>query len=81
MLTFLYLASKKGVDILSYHDRAVGTMEASTGGKLAVTLVTLKPEITFGGVAPPKAVIDALHHDAHEECFIANSIKTEVRIG
>jgi organic hydroperoxide reductase OsmC/OhrA len=81
MLTFLYLASKQGIDILSYHDRAVGIMEASTGGKLAVTLVTLKPEITFIGEAPPKAVVDALHHDAHEECFIANSIKTEVRIG
>jgi len=80
MLTFLYLASKQGIDILKYHDRAVGYMEASTGGKLAVTRVALKPEITYRGEAPPKAVIDSLHHAAHEECFIANSVKTDIRI-
>jgi len=80
MLTFLYLASKQGIDILSYHDRAVGYMEASTGGKLAVTRVTLKPEIAYRGEAPSKAEIDSLHHAAHEECFIANSVKTDIGV-
>lgn len=81
MLTFLYLASKKGISILSYRDRAVGVMEATTGGKLAVTLVTLRPEIVYGENIPNQAEITSLHHSAHEECFIANSIKTEVKIG
>ena len=80
MLTFLYLASKQGIDILSYHDRAVGYMEAVTGGKLAVTRVILKPEIAYRGDAPSKAAIDTLHHAAHEECFIANSVKTDINI-
>lgn len=81
MLTFLYLASKQGIAISSYRDRAVGLMERNAAGKLAVTLVTLNPEIVYVGEAPPQTVIDDLHHGAHEECFIANSIRTEVRIG
>lgn len=80
MLTFLYLASRQGVDILSYHDRAVGYMDAATGGRLAVTRVILKPEIAYRGDAPSKATIDALHHAAHEECFIANSVRTNIKI-
>ena len=80
MLSFLYVASKKGVDVASYHDRAVGYMEASAGGKLSVTRVVLKPEIAYRGEAPSKAVIDGLHHAAHEECFIANSVKTDIRV-
>ena len=80
MLTFLYLAAKRGIDILSYHDRAVGCMEASTGGRLAVTRVILKPEIAYRGDVPSKTTIDSLHHAAHEECFIANSVKTEIKI-
>lgn len=80
MLSFLYVASKKGVDVASYRDRAVGYMEASAGGKLSVTRVVLKPEIAYRGEAPSKAVIDGLHHAAHEECFIANSVKTDIRV-
>jgi organic hydroperoxide reductase OsmC/OhrA len=80
MLTFLYFASKQGVDVVSYHDRAVGFMEASTRGKLAVTRVTLNPEIAYRGEAPTKTVIDSLHQAAHDECFIANSVKTAIEI-
>ena len=80
MLTFLHLASKQGVDILSYHDRAVGYMEATNGGRLAVVKVILKPEIAYRGDAPSKDAVEAIHHAAHEECFIANSVKTEIKI-
>ena len=80
MLTFLYLASKQGVDVVSYCDRAIGFMEASTIGRLAVTRVTLNPVIAYGGEVPAKAVIDGLHHAAHDECFIANSVKTVIEV-
>jgi organic hydroperoxide reductase OsmC/OhrA len=80
MLTFLYLASKQGVDVVSYCDRAIGFMEASTRGRLAVTRVTLNPEIAYGGEVPAKDVIDRLHHAAHDECFIANSVKTVIEV-
>ena len=80
MLSFLWLASKKKIDILSYHDRAVGFMEPNSNGKLTVTLVNLYPVITYAGIAPEQSIIDALHHAAHEECFIANSVKTEIKV-
>jgi organic hydroperoxide reductase OsmC/OhrA len=48
-------------------------------GKVAMTVVSLIPEGTFDGKAPTRAELDALHHEAHERCFIANSVKTEVR--
>ncbi len=80
MLTFLYLASKKGVDIVSYHDKATGHMEPSPSGKLWVSRVVLKPEIEYRGEAPSKELIDHLHHAAHEECFIANSVKSEITV-
>lgn len=81
MLTFLYLASKEGIDILNYRDRAIGYMEPLPSGRMAVTLVKLNPEIAYNGTEPDKSVLDRLHHDAHEQCFISNSIKTDVMIG
>jgi organic hydroperoxide reductase OsmC/OhrA len=80
MLTFLYLASKRGIDILSYEDSAVGHMEPNENGRLAVTTVILRAKIEFAGERPAQAVLDELHHAAHEECFIANSIKTNIKI-
>lgn len=81
MLTFLYLAAKKGFCVDSYVDAAVGVVEKNAQGRLAMTRVTLRPDIRFSGeVLPKPADLDALHHAAHEECFIANSVRTEVGI-
>ncbi len=81
MLWFLYLAgnSKRVVD--SYRDNALGVMAKNAQGKLAMTEVILRPEIKFSGNnQPDQSEIDALHHQAHEQCFIANSVKTEIKI-
>ena len=81
MLTFLYLAAKKKFVIESYRDDAVGFMEKNEQGRLAITRVTLRPEIKFvGDLLPTASEIAELHHGAHEECYIANSVKTEVSI-
>jgi len=79
MLTFLYLASKQGFQIDSYEDEAIGVMARNQNGVPWVSLVTLNPRIVYGGdKSPPQADEKQLHHLAHEQCFIANSIKTEV---
>lgn len=78
MLWFLSLAAKAGYTVLSYRDAAVGTMARNAAGKLAMTHVVLKPEVRFDNGGPDRAALDALHHKAHEECFIASSVRTEV---
>lgn len=80
MLTFLALAATEGVPIQSYNDEAVGYLEKDADGKMAVTRVVLNPEVTFPGDPPSEDVLRRLHHEAHEQCFIANSVKTEVRV-
>jgi organic hydroperoxide reductase OsmC/OhrA len=80
MLWFLDLAARRGFRVERYIDHAVGVMERNAAGKLAITRVRLRPEATFAGAElPTTAEIDALHHAAHEECFIANSVTTKVR--
>ena len=80
MLQFLYLAAKRGLVVDSYRDAAVGVLAKDSAGKLAMTRVTLRPEVRFTGDQRPTAdEALALHHQAHEECFIASSVKTEVR--
>jgi len=79
MLFFLSLAAKQGFVVDDYRDEAVGTMARDPGGKLAMTRVALHPVVCYGGdKRPTHAEEDALHHAAHEECFIASSVKTEV---
>jgi organic hydroperoxide reductase OsmC/OhrA len=79
MLFFLSLAAKKGFVVDDYVDEAVGTMARNAAGKLAMTRVTLHPVVHYGGdKRPSRPEEDALHHAAHEECFIANSVRTEV---
>ena len=79
MLTFLYLASKQGFQIDSYEDEAVGVLSKNENGVPWVSLMTLNPKIVYGGAKlPVPADEKQLHHLAHEQCFIANSIKTEV---
>ncbi|MEO8753997.1 MAG: OsmC family protein [Casimicrobiaceae bacterium] len=80
MLWFLSLAAKRKFRVDSYRDCATGEMEKNAAGKLAIARVTLRPAVDFSGSnLPTNADIDALHHTAHEECFIANSVRTEIR--
>jgi organic hydroperoxide reductase OsmC/OhrA len=80
MLWFLAIAAKRRFVVDSYRDEAVGVMAKDATGKLAMTTVTLHPETHFSGERlPTHAELIAMHHKAHEECFIANSVKTEVR--
>lgn len=79
MLWFLDLAARRGFCIDRYSDEAQGKMDRDTGGKIAMLSVVLRPEVTFsGGNLPDHDTIAALHHEAHERCFIANSVKTQV---
>jgi len=81
MLTFLALASNKGFVVDGYEDQAVGHLEKNAAGKMAVTRVELRPKITFGGTKQPTAAdLDWLHDKAHHECFIANSVTTDVKV-
>ena len=80
MLWFLSIAAKRRFCVDRYADSAVGTMAKNAVGKMAMTVVTLRPDVTFSGaMQPTRAQIDQMHHEAHEECFIANSVKTQVR--
>jgi len=80
MLWFLNLAALKGFTVESYEDIAEGIMNHGADKKLAVTQVTLRPNVKFTGAKiPSKEEADALHHKAHDECFIARSVKTDVR--
>lgn len=78
MLWFLYLAAAAKLVVDHYIDRASGVLERNAEGKLAMTRVTLKPAVTFSGKQPSQEEIRALHEQAHQKCFIANSVKTEV---
>lgn len=80
MLTFLSLAAKDGFVVESYRDEAAGALARDADGRLAMTEVVLSPRVAFApGRRPTAAEHAALHHAAHEECFIANSVRTEVR--
>lgn len=80
MLWFLSIAAKRKFCVDRYADAAVGVMAKNAEGKTAMTVVTLRPEVQFSGERlPTREQIEQLHHEAHEECFIANSVKTEVR--
>ena len=79
MLWFLSLAVKQGYVVDRYQDTAVGRMGRDAEGKQAMLDVTLRPAVTFAGTQRPDEVqLAALHHAAHAECFIANSVKTRV---
>ena len=80
MLFFLDFARRAGLVVERYEDVAEGVMAKRDDGRMAMTLVTLRPKITWGGDAPDADALAALHHKAHEACFIANSVTSEVRI-
>lgn len=81
MLTFLAIAARKKLPLDSYSDDAVGWMEKNEQGRLAITRVTLRPKIAWSaGVSVSREDLDKMHHAAHEGCFIANSVKTQVSV-
>lgn len=79
MLTFLYVAAKQAFVIDAYEDDALGVMTKNEAGRMWVSKITLRPAISFSGDKRPSAEdLAHLHHLAHEECYIANSVKSEV---
>ena len=80
MLTFLAVAAKRGFIVEEYEDDAVGVLERNDDKKLAITEVHLRPAIVWGSSAPNEAELAELHHQAHEHCFIANSVATDVKV-
>ena len=79
MLWFLSFAAKRKFCVDRYFDSAEGIMAKNAEGRLAMTVVTLRPQVAFAGPAPDAPALSALHHAAHDRCFIANSVKAEVR--
>ena len=81
MLTFLDLARRAGFVVDSYEDDAEGVMEKNAAGKYWIARVTLRPRIAYAGEKQPTHDdLARLHHTAHEECFIANSVSTDVKV-
>mgnify|MGYP002336341363 CR=1 FL=1 len=78
MLFFVSMAQRAGFVVDDYVDQAEGVLEKRGDGKMAMTRVTLRPRVTWGGDAPDAAAVADLHHRAHEACFIANSVTSEV---
>jgi len=80
MLFFIDFARRAGLVIDEYVDEAEGILEKRADGRLAITRVTLRPDVSWSGEPPAEAAVDDLHHRAHDACFIANSVTTEVII-
>jgi organic hydroperoxide reductase OsmC/OhrA len=81
MLTFLALAAKKKLPLDAYRDEALGYLEKNGAGRLAITRVILRPAVQWSsGVSVSDADLDTLHHQAHEGCFIANSVTTDIKV-
>jgi organic hydroperoxide reductase OsmC/OhrA len=81
MLTFLAVAARKRFTVDSYVDEAIGVIEKNAQGKYWVSRVTLRPKVAFSGDRQPSSQeISDLHHAAHENCFVANSVKSAVTV-
>ena len=81
MLWFLSIAASRGYTVDSYRDDAEGVLEKDAEGRMAITRVVLHPRMVFSGATEPdEAQIAALHHEAHENCFLAHSVKTAVTV-
>ena len=81
MLTFLFLAMRKGFSVASYDDEAVGTMTKNERGTPWISTVVLRPKVVYAGDKRPTAEEEhALHEGAHEGCFISQSVRTDVRV-
>lgn len=77
MLWFLDLACRAGFDVVSYEDEVTATMK-NTGGCIWIPRIELHPKTTFEGQGPDRAKLEELHHAAHDACFIANSVRSEI---
>jgi organic hydroperoxide reductase OsmC/OhrA len=81
MLFFLWLSAQRGFAVLSYEDAAVGLLSVGSDGREWITEVILKPRVVFDGDSrPTSAEVEALHHDSHESCYIANSVRTHILV-
>jgi organic hydroperoxide reductase OsmC/OhrA len=81
MLTYLYVASRRGFEIASYEDEAVGVMTKNEKGVDWIGSVVLSPHIVYAGETRPSREVETdLHHAAHEGCYIANSVKTDITV-
>ena len=80
MLWFLSLAQNAGLEVASYRDEAEGEMGRIGPGKMAIVRIVLHPDIAFDGAAPDAAALERLHDEAHERCFIANSLNSKIVI-
>ncbi|HEY7043685.1 MAG TPA: OsmC family protein [Nocardioidaceae bacterium] len=80
MLTFLAIAARKRFVVDEYVDHAVGVLEKNADGRMAITRVTLHPEIGWSGDPPDAAALATMHRLSHEQCFIANSVTTDVTV-
>jgi organic hydroperoxide reductase OsmC/OhrA len=78
MLFFIDFARRGGFVVDAYEDDAEGVLEKRDDGKMWMSRVTLRPRVTWGGGGPNEAAVADLHHRAHDACFIANSVTTEV---
>ena len=78
MLWFLHLATRAKLTVTRYVDEASGVLEKNAAGVAMMTKVTLRPAVSFSGTPPTKEEHERLHHEAHKECYIANSVKSEV---
>ncbi|HEY6878415.1 MAG TPA: OsmC family protein [Polyangiales bacterium] len=80
MLWFLDFAQRAQLEVARYCDDASGTMARDEGGRWAFREVVLRPMIAWAGRTPSRAELEALHHQSHEACFLANSVRCEVRV-
>lgn len=81
MLWFLSIAARRGFVVDRYEDHAVGTMARDDAGRLAMTRVVFRPDVAFSGSrVPTDAELRAMHDEAHHECFLANSVRSEIAI-
>jgi organic hydroperoxide reductase OsmC/OhrA len=81
MLGFLYFAARRGFVVTSYRDQPSGVMGKDESGREYITNVSLAPRVVFAADhAPADSDVEALHHEAHEACYLANSVKTTIDI-
>jgi organic hydroperoxide reductase OsmC/OhrA len=80
MLWFLHIAAQAGFIVDDYVDDAIGTLGVDERGRESMTTVTLRPRVRYSGTTPDRDAERALHHEAHEACYIANSVRTQVTV-
>jgi organic hydroperoxide reductase OsmC/OhrA len=81
MLSFLYVAARARFVVDAYEDHALGTMSADERGRKSITHIALRPKVRFSGPrAPDAAAVEHMHHEAHEQCYIANSLRSEITV-